>query len=139
MKKCLIDTNIFLDYILERDLFFLDAKKVFLAIEFSDELEGTVSSSIITDIYYIAKKVISDEELKGFLLHILNFIDVIDIDNAIIKKALLSDFNDFEDAVQNYSAIEAECNCIITRNKNDYKNSVLDILTAKEFLSLISI
>ncbi len=136
--KCLIDTNIFLDYILEREPFFLDAKKVLFAIEFSDNLEGTVSSSIITDIYYIARKMMPKNDVKDFLLHILNFIDVIDIDNAVIKKALLSDFNDFEDAVQNYSAIEAECNCIITRNKNDYKNSVLDILTAKEFLSLIS-
>ncbi len=134
MKKCLIDTNIFLDFILKREPFFIESKKTLLAMEFIKELNGVVSSSIITDIYYIAKKSLSDEEIKDFLLHLLTFIDVIDIDNETIRTALLSEFKDFEDAFQNFTAVAANCNYIITRNKDDYYESSLEILTPKEFI-----
>jgi predicted nucleic acid-binding protein len=48
---------------------------------------------------------------------------------------LSSDFNDFEDAIQYYTALENNINTIITRNKKDFKTSKLPVLTAKEYLN----
>ena len=52
-----------------------------------------------------------------------------------IKKAVESDFKDFEDAVQNFCAVEAGHKIILTRNTKDYKESELGILTPLEFVS----
>lgn len=43
------------------------------------------------------------------------------VDEKVIDLSLASDFRDFEDAVQYYSAIHARAGCVITRNKQDYK------------------
>jgi len=57
--------------------------------------------------------------------------------NDKITELALSDtnFTDFEDGLQYYSAIENEIDVIITRNKKDFKNSKIPVLTAKEFLA----
>jgi hypothetical protein len=41
----------------------------------------------------------------------------------------------YPDGLQYYSAIENEIDVIITRNKKDFKNSKIPVLTAKEFLA----
>ncbi|MDO5510768.1 MAG: hypothetical protein Q4F57_08730 [Weeksellaceae bacterium] len=61
-------------------------------------------------------------------------VEVLPIDNKILKLSLASDFSDFEDAIQYYSAIENGMDVIITRNKKDFKSINLPVLSAKEFL-----
>ena len=57
-------------------------------------------------------------------------------DDKIIDLALASDFKDFEDAMQYYTALENGLDIVITRNKRDFKNINLPILTAQEYLEL---
>ena len=56
------------------------------------------------------------------------------MDDKIIDLALDSDFNDFEDAIQYYSAIENGIDLIVTRNLKDFKSSKIPVLTAKGYL-----
>ena len=56
----------------------------------------------------------------------------------VIDLSLASDFKDFEDAVQCYSAVNAKVDCLITRNKRDYATDILPILTPEEFLAAIA-
>jgi hypothetical protein len=53
----------------------------------------------------------------------------------VIDLSLASDFKDFEDAVQCYSAVNAKVDCLITRNKRDYVTDILPILTPEEFFA----
>ena len=48
---------------------------------------------------------------------------------------LVTDFKDFEDAIQYHTALENGIDIIITRNKKDFKNSKLPIMAAKEYLN----
>ena len=48
--------------------------------------------------------------------------------------ALAANFRDFEDAIQFYTAVENNSEAIITRNKKDFKNNLIPIFSAKEFL-----
>jgi predicted nucleic acid-binding protein len=57
----------------------------------------------------------------------------------VIDLSLVSDFKDFEDAVQYYSAIQVKADCIITRNKSDYAGDKISVLTPEEFLALLGI
>jgi predicted nucleic acid-binding protein len=56
------------------------------------------------------------------------------MDDKILELALASNFKDFEDAIQYHTALENHLDMIISRNKKDFKNSVLPVLTAKEYL-----
>jgi len=60
-------------------------------------------------------------------------VEVAKLDDKIIELALASDFMDFEDAIQYYTAVENGVDVIITRNLRDFKTSKLPVLTAKEY------
>jgi len=61
-------------------------------------------------------------------------VNVLPLDDKITDLALNSDFRDFEDAIQYYTAIENDQDLIITRNQPDFKESKLPIMTAKEYI-----
>ena len=57
-------------------------------------------------------------------------IQVLDLDKNILWKALDSQFHDFEDAIQYFSALtNANIECIVTRNEKDFKHANLLVLT----------
>jgi predicted nucleic acid-binding protein len=58
------------------------------------------------------------------------------VDESTIDEALSLDFKDFEDAIQYVAAKNNNMDFIITRNKNDYENSKISVLNAREFLEL---
>jgi hypothetical protein len=78
----------------------------------------------------------SSKFATNVLIRLKALLNIVKIDEKTINWALSSGFKDFEDAVQNYAAIEADIRYLITRNKVDYKGSALIICTAKEFLSM---
>ena len=63
-------------------------------------------------------------------------VDIINIGSKTIELALNSEFNDFEDAIQYFAALDAKASCLITRNKKDYKEKQIPILLPKEYISL---
>ncbi|MBP6577459.1 MAG: PIN domain-containing protein, partial [Chryseobacterium sp.] len=66
-------------------------------------------------------------------------IDISNIDKDTILLALNSDFKDFEDALQNFSAQkDSQINIIITRNIKDFKSSKLSVMTPEIFLKTLN-
>lgn len=61
-------------------------------------------------------------------------INILPIDERVIEQSLNSEFNDFEDAIQYFTAVNNGITIIITRNKTDYNRSKIIVLTAEEFL-----
>lgn len=55
--------------------------------------------------------------------------------DKIIGKGLSSKFNDLEDSLQYYCALERDCNILITRNGKDFKASEIPVLTPDEYLN----
>ena len=51
---------------------------------------------------------------------------------------LASQFKDFEDAMQYYTAVKAKADVIITRNGKDFAVSKLPVMTAAEYLATIT-
>ena len=131
--QVLIDTNVVLDVLLNRDDFVQDAVTILKLPERS--IQKYVSASAITDIYYIARQEIKDKaEVKNLLKTLLQIIHVADVSEDNILTALDSDWSDFEDSVQNAVAESHNYDAVITRNKGDYKNSNLKVFSPKEFL-----
>ena len=135
IKKVFIDTDIILDVALAREPFFKNSKMILVMAE-NNIIIGNISSNCIANIYYILRKVGGDSIARKFILGLVKYITVITIDHQNVLDAMKSKFSDFEDALQNYSAIEQQCEYIVTRNINDYKNSKLKVASPEDFIKL---
>ncbi len=135
--KIICDTNIILDVLLEREPFIADSYKVLSFCE-EHKIDGFVSASSVTDIYYLVRKYTHSTELAykaiGKLLDIVNICSVTndDILTAYQKKA-----KDFEDCLVATCAKSIHCNCIVTRNKKDFEEFDIPAFTPAEILSQI--
>jgi predicted nucleic acid-binding protein len=133
MKKVLFDTNIILDIALKRTPFFQDANDLFILID-QKKITAYITATTITDIYFIAKKERGHEEAISFLENLLELVDVVGVDKEVIFHALSLKIIDFEDAIQISASELNRIDTIITRNKSDFRNTSLEVLTPKDFL-----
>ena len=133
----LIDSNVILDFILEREPFFKLADKV-ISLSENENFTLCVSASAITDIYYIAYKNIRDrEKVISDIKKILEFTKIVAVTEKEIKNALNLNWRDFEDAVQYSVALLNGIDGIVTRNITDYNNSEVKIFNPEEILNFV--
>ena len=134
--KLLIDTNIILDFLLSRAN--KDYAKRIFELSLDDDTYEYLSSSTITDIFYIINKQIKDShKTQSLIRKLLTFISISNVTEKDINMALDMAWNDFEDAVQYSVAKSNNVDVIITNNKKDYEKNDISIMTAKEFLDSI--
>lgn len=127
--KIFVDTNIFLDLILKREKFH-DALLIFNAIE-KKLFSGVILDSTVLNIDYIAKKQVKN--IKEFITLINTSFSVVGVSNKMISKALEIENNDFENTLQYLSARSFGSDCIITNDKNFYKEEI-ETLSSSEFI-----
>jgi len=135
MDKIYIDSDIILDLLGKREPFSPYAARLFSLVD-SGEITAYVSPLIFSNLYYILRKLSSKETAVKSLHKLKLLVKIPPIDDKIIELALLSDFIDFEDAIQYYTAKENGINYLITRNKKDYKKTDLIVCTAEEYLRI---
>jgi predicted nucleic acid-binding protein len=132
MEKIFVDTNIILDLLQKREGFYPAAQQLFTLAD-AKQVKLYVSALTIANIHYILSKQLKMEARK--VLAMLNdLVEVLPLDGKIISLSLASPLPDFEDAIQYYTALENNLECIITRNKKDFINILLPIMTAGEYL-----
>ena len=133
--KVLIDTNVFIDFLQDRQPFANESREViFQALNY----EGYVAASNITDIYYLQyRQAHNKKKTKKDISDLLNIFEIIDTTGVDCRNALRSNMDDFEDAVLVESAKRNDIYCIVTRNVKDFKNSNVTVYTPAEFLELL--
>jgi predicted nucleic acid-binding protein len=137
MKSVLIDTDVILDFFFDRKPFSDDAARVLSLCE-SREIKGFITSVIISNVYYLLKQNSTHEKVIEKLRQLVTITEILTTDKDAILKALNSNFKDFENALQNYSAeLNGQIDIIITRNIKDFKNSSLGIMTPGNYLKTI--
>jgi predicted nucleic acid-binding protein len=137
MKNLFLDTNIILDLLAYRMPFYTEAAKLFSLAD-KKELKLSISSLCIADVHYILLKHNPDMEVRNILRKFKVLVTVLPLDDKITDLALNSEFRDFEDAIQYYTAIENDQDLIITRNQQDFKESKIPVMTAGEFIKSIN-
>ena len=134
MDKVLIDTDILLDFFFDRAPFANYATKILDLCE-KNKIKGYTTPVIISNLYYLLRKTAKHDIIIEKIKQLLTIINIIKMDKEAVLNALNSDFKDFEDALQNYSAIEyGSIKIILTRNIKDFKKSKLAILTPETYL-----
>ena len=136
VNKILVDTNVLLDYLLEREPFFEDAKKVILSC-IDGNVKGCIAAHSISNMFFILRKDYSVKERREVLSDLCSIFDVEGIDKTKLLAGLANeDFSDFEDCLQMECAKAFGAEYIVTRNISDYESSEVTAITPKEYLKI---
>ena len=133
MKKIFLDTNVVIDLLDKREGFYPSAVKLF-TLAYKGELSIYISPLTYATAAYILRKH-PVERLRILLANLRKLSHVALADERTIDDALSSEFKDFEDALQYYSALTENVDAIVTRNIKDFSLSKLPVLTPGEFLA----
>ena len=133
MIKLFVDSDIILDLLAKREPHYIHAARLFTLID-QNKVIAYTSLLIFANLHYLLKKQTSNISALKSLRKLKTLINILSIDEKVIEQSLNSEFNDFEDAIQYFTAVNNGITLIITRNKTDYKRSKIDVLTAEEFL-----
>lgn len=134
VNNILIDTNVLLDYLLEREPFFENAKKVILSC-IDGKVRGCIAAHSIPNMFFILRKDYNEKERREILLNLCKIFDVEGIDKAKLTAGLANDdFSDFEDCLQMECAKSYGADYIVSRNVSDYVISEIKAIEPKDFL-----
>jgi len=134
--NALIDTNIILDVALQRPVFCDQSSQVLFLSE-NKTIDGYLSASAVTDVYYFIERTYKDKaKAIEILKRLLKVLHIATVSESEIFEALNIDWNDFEDAVQYAAAENIGVDYIVTRNPSDFSGSAIPVLEPEAFLRL---
>jgi predicted nucleic acid-binding protein len=133
VTKIYLDTNVILDALFQRKPFDKDARQIFELADMQ-QIQLFTSADSMTNMYYLISKQFDKNTAYIALLKVKALTSISSVDQTIIDQGLKIDPFDFEDAVQYFSAKEAECEVIISRDKKGFKQFDMLCQTPKEFL-----
>lgn len=135
-NRVLIDTNVLLDYILTREPFYDDAKKIIFACT-NGKIKGCIAAHSISNMFFILRKDYVAKERREILFNLCKIFNVEGIDKAKLLSGLENEeFIDFEDCLQMECAKSYGAEYIITRNVDDYKRSEVKAIMPREYIIL---
>ncbi|MDH5365570.1 MAG: PIN domain-containing protein [Cyclobacteriaceae bacterium] len=134
MDKVLIDSDVILDLFFDRKPF-AEYSSLILSLCESRKIKGFLTPLIYSNVYYLLRQTAKHDKVIEKLRQLLKITDVLQMDREVVENALNSGFKDFEDSLQNYSAINnGNIDLILTRNLKDYKTSELGVFTPETYL-----
>lgn len=137
--RMMIDTNIILDVLIRRAEFYECSKSVLKLCE-ERKIEGFISASAVTDIFYITRRALgSVEDTYRVMNSILNIVRILTVTNEDVIKAFQIKARDFEDCLMATCALSNKCDGIITRNKKDFETFGIEVHRPDEFLGALGI
>ena len=125
--RILIDTNVVLDLLQEREPFVENAARLFERID-AGEIEGFITATTITNIYYIVRKVAGRVVAQDAIAQILSDLNICAVDLNVLEQALALNFEDFEDAVQYACAVVHNLDAIVTRDLSGFVNAEIPVV-----------
>ena len=138
MTDIFIDTDVIIDFLIDREPHSREAAIIFTLIE-QRKLKGYVSSLTFSNLYYVLRKIESHNKVIAKLDSISRLLTILKVDQQTIKYAIASGFPDFEDSIQYNCALDyKKIDVLITRNIKDYKGSEIPVMTPADYLKMVS-
>ena len=133
MESVFVDTDIILDLLGNRQPFYKYAANLFSLAD-KGKIKLFVSSLSFSNLNYLLSKQYSTDQARKKLLKFKTLVNVLAVNDKIVELALSSDFKDFEDGLQYFTAIENGIKKLLTRNLKDFKAAEIIVMTAEQFL-----
>lgn len=132
MMKVFLDTNIVIDLLDKRESFYIDAVKLF-TLAYQKKITLFVSPMTYATASYLLRKH-GKEGMRKLLNNFRQLSQITTADERVVDAALASSFDDYEDALQYYSALTRNVDVIVTRNKKDFTSASIPVLSPAELL-----
>ena len=133
--RVLIDTNVVLDFLQEREPFVENAAILFERVD-AGEIEGFIAATAITNIYYILRKASGKVVAQDAIAQILSDLNICAVDLEVLEQAYSLNFEDFEDAVQYACATVNNLDAIVTRDASGFVNAEIPVVLPDELDSI---
>lgn len=132
--KVFLDTNVVVDFCAKREKFFPSAAKI-IDMCISGDIDLSASSLTFINVAYIMRKAYDKQIVMDKLDELADLLEITEIDGNIIRQSIEKRSKDFEDCVQCLSAMSTDADLIVTRNKDDFADLPLPVMTPDEFIS----
>lgn len=129
--RVLIDTNVVLDFLQEREPFVENAARLFKHID-AGEVEGFIAATTITNIYYIVRRAAGRAVAQDAITQVLSDLNICAVDLEVLEQALELNFEDFEDAVQYACAVVYRVDAIVTRDASGFTNAEIPVVLPED-------
>jgi predicted nucleic acid-binding protein len=133
VERVFADTDIVLDLLSKREPFYISSAYLFSEAD-NGKIKLCVSSLSFANLNYILSKQYSSDQSRKKLLKFKTLVSVLAVTDKVVDLALSSDFKDFEDGLQYFTAIENNIRTLLTRNLKGYKAAEITVMTAEQFL-----
>lgn len=134
--RVLLDTNIVLDLILERENFVEDAEAIFLA-QAQGRLSAYISAITPGTAYYVARRTKGSADARNAVAGMLKITHVAAVDHSVLQHAVGLPLTDYEDAIQLAGAMAEQLDAIVTRDAKDFQGSPIPVFSPAELLAKV--
>lgn len=134
--RALVDTNVVLDLLLDREPWSGAAARLFSKVE-SGSVEGYLCATTVTTIHYLAAKTVGAAQARREIRKLLALCAVASVHQTVLEMALELDFADFEDAVIHEAARQVDAESIVTRDLSGFKKATITVLTPEECVRIL--
>ena len=135
--RLLIDTNILLDVLQEREPHFEFSFAIWGLCEYDPSVTGYISVMSPLNIAYIMRKELTPERNQEILFTLAATFRFAELRESDIEEAANMKWHDYEDAVQSVTAKRINADYIITRNAKDFQYSKVKAITPEEYFANI--
>ena len=136
MENIYLDTDVIIDFLVDNPKHAENMARLFTYAD-QGKLVIHIAALSFSNIYYVTRKFVGKTRSLELLHRLDKLVNILPVDEQIIRQALVAGFSDFEDAIQNYTAKQLkEIRTIVTRNTRDYAKSDLAIHTPESYLKL---
>lgn len=129
--RILIDTNVVLDFLQDREPFSENAARLFERID-SGEIEGFITATTITNIYYIIRRTAGRGFAQDAVTQVLSDLRICAVNLEVLEQALALNFEDFEDAIQYVCAVGHRVAAIVTRDASGFVNAEIPVVRPED-------
>ncbi|MEX1258936.1 MAG: PIN domain-containing protein [Gemmatimonadota bacterium] len=134
--RLLLDINVLLDVVLERDPWARPAAELLAALE-TNQAQGFVAGHTLPTVYYVVARSRDRDTAITAMHDLLRLLEVVPVEKQDFYRALSLPLNDFEDAVQAAAAFRIDAEYLVTRNEPDFKGASIATATPTTILSLL--
>lgn len=134
--NALIDLNVILDVLLEREPHAADATAV-MALAEQRVIDGSICAASVDTLFYVIKRAKSAADARVLVRTVLSMLAVTAVTDACVRAAVDGDWPDLEDAIVYHSARLAGADAIVTRNPDDFRRGAIPLLSPAELRALL--
>jgi predicted nucleic acid-binding protein len=129
-----IDTSVLIDVWAKQEPFYTDSARVWTLAE-EGQIKGFISAISFNNTYYVIRRLRTRQTANRMMVLLRDTFTPMPLDKQILDQAIDSGLDDLEDAIQYFSAIRAEADCIVSRDTSAFPQSDLPVLTPAELLA----